>query len=129
MKKLGGFTLIELILFITVTGILASTILLSTSALFVKTPSLQSNLVASSYVTQCIEYFIGQRRTFGYGTIPCPSTTIPSFDTALSGYTLTLNIACTTINTDANYKTLTVTVVGTGNNTGSASSTVVFANY
>jgi hypothetical protein len=131
MKKLSGFTLVELILFITVTGILASTILLSSLTLLRNTPSIQSSLVASAFVTQNIEYYIGLRRTSGYSAIPCPNTTIPAFDAALPpmGYVLTENIACTTINGDANYKTLTVTVAGTGNNTGSATATVLFANY
>jgi Tfp pilus assembly protein PilE len=129
MKNQSGFTLIELVLFITVTSILASTILLSTVTLLRNTPSIQSNLVASGIVTQNIEYYIGLRRTLGYASIPCPNTTIPSFDTGIAGYTVTENIACTTINGDANYKTLTTTATGTGINTGAATSTVLFANY
>jgi type II secretory pathway pseudopilin PulG len=129
MKKIRGFTLVELILFITVTGILASTILLSSLTLLRNTPSIQSNLVASAYATQNAEYYIGLRHTLGYSAIPCPNTTVPSFDTTIAGYVLTESIACTTISSDANYKTLTVNVVGTGGNTGSATVTVLFANY
>jgi type II secretory pathway pseudopilin PulG len=129
MKKSNGFTLIEMVLFITVTSILASTILLSTSALLRGTPTLQSNLVASAYVTQNIEYYIGLRRTQGYSAIPCPSTTVPSFDTSITGYTVTESISCTTLNGDANYKTLVTTATGSGINTGAATATILFANY
>ena len=125
MIKQRGFTLIELILFIIVSAVLANTILLSTSTLLRNTPSLQNSISASAIVSQCIEYFIGQRRNSGYAAIPCPSTTLPSFDVGIAGYTVALNIACTTINTDANYKTLTVTVTGLA----SATSTIIFANY
>jgi type II secretory pathway pseudopilin PulG len=129
MKKQCGFTLIELVIFIAVTSILASTVILSTLMLLRNTPSIQSNLIASGIVTQNIEYYIGLRRTLGYSAIPCPNTTIPSFDTGIVGYTVTESIVCTTINGDANYKTLTTTATGLGTNAGSATSTILFANY
>lgn len=129
MIKIRGFTLVELLLFITVTAILASTILLSSSTLLRNTPSLQSSLGASIVASQALEYYIGLRRTLGYSAITCPSTTLPPYAPAISGYTLSINIVCTTINSDANYKTITAIAKGIGNNTGSASVSTLIANY
>jgi type II secretory pathway pseudopilin PulG len=125
MKKQSGFTLIELVLFIVVSAVLANTILLSSSTLLRNTPSLQNSIVATSIVSQALEYYIGQRRNNGYTAVTCPSTTLPSFDTGIVGYTVAVNIACTTINGDANYKTITVTVTGLASSTSS----VILANY
>jgi prepilin-type N-terminal cleavage/methylation domain-containing protein len=125
MIKQRGFTLIELILFIVVSSILMSTILLSSSTLLRNTPSLQNSIEASAIVSQALEYYIGQRRNSGYAAVTCPSTTLPSFDTGIAGYSVAVNITCTTINGDANYKTVAVTVTGLASSTAS----VILANY
>ncbi len=129
MKNQHGFTLVELILFIVVTSILASTIILSTMTLLRNTPSIQSNMLATAIVTQNLEYYIGLRRTIGYAAIPCPNTTVPGFDTGLAGFTVTESIVCTTINGDANYKTITTTATASSPSTGAVSATVQIANY
>lgn len=125
MKKHNGFTLIELVIFIVVTGILASTILLSLSTGLTKAPNALKSTIATQTANQCMEWFIGQRKLIGYSAITCPSTTVPSFCTSPSGYTLAVNIVCTTINSDASYQTITVTVSGNGD----AQLTTLIANY
>ena len=72
-----------------------------------------------------MEWFTGQRQLNGYASITCPSSAVPAFCSAPSGYTLAVSITCTTISSDANYKTLTVTVSGDGN----ASLSTLFASY
>lgn len=125
MIKNKGFSLIELILFIVVTAILASTLLLAFNNVLVNSDTSRNQIVAQMTAQQCMEWFVGQRLSNGYSSIACPSTTVPSFCTAPSGYTISVNSACTTISSDANYKTITVTVSGNGD----ASLTTLIANY
>ena len=115
MKKITGFTLIEVLILLVVSSLLASTILLTIGTAAQKMPGLSQNTIALQSARKCIEWFIGQRRLNGYSSVTFPSSTVPTFCTKPSGYTLTVNIVCTTINTDANYKTITVTVGGLGN--------------
>jgi prepilin-type N-terminal cleavage/methylation domain-containing protein len=120
-----GFTLIELILFIVVSSILASTILLALSAALHSTPVMHNQVIANQLADQCMEWYIGQRRTQGYSALSCPSTPSPSLCGTASGFTVNSSIACTTINSDSNYKTITVTVSGAG----SATLNLLIAGY
>ena len=122
MKKQIGFTLIELIVFIVIIGILGSTFFISFNNALNNTGSAQDNLKALQTATQCMEWFIGQRRLKGFSSLSCPSTSVPSFCTATG---LTVNIACTTLSSDSNYKTITVTVSGAGD----ATLTTLIADY
>lgn len=112
MRNAAGFTLIEILLVIVVTGLLASTLLLGLNNAAMNMPRLKNNAIADQAAKQCIEWFLGQRRLIGYSAFSCPSTTVPTFCSAPSGYSVTVNVVCTTINTDTNYKTITVTVSG-----------------
>lgn len=117
MKKMQGFTLIELIIFIVVTAILANSILLMFSTSLLKTPVLRQQIIANQTAKQCMEWFVGQRRFTGYATLTCPSTPSPAFCSVPSGYAISNTITCTTLNGDANYKTITVAVSGLGDAT------------
>ncbi len=128
MKKQVGFTLIEVLLLIIVSSILAMTILLSLQTATKNMPNQLYNMTATQTAKLCLEWFVGQRRLQwgnGYLSVTCPSTAVPFTCVAPSGYTLSVDIACTTINSDANYKTITITVTGSGNATLSA----LIANY
>ncbi len=117
MRRQKGFTLIEVLILIIVAGITGSAIVLALSTALRSTPQFLQHGIAGQTARNCIEWFIGQRRLIlgdGYTSITCPSSTVPAFCTAPSGFTLAVNVACTTINSDANYKTITVTVSGSG---------------
>lgn len=114
MRNTSGFTLVEVLIFLVVSGILMSTILLSMISSVRKEPVALQNMIANQTARKCMEWFVGQRQLNGYGTFSCPSTSVPSYCTAPSGFTVAVNITCTTINTDASYKTITVTVSGKG---------------
>jgi prepilin-type N-terminal cleavage/methylation domain-containing protein len=120
-----GFTLIELVVFIVITSLLASAILLSLVSSLQKTSTLHQQVVASQLAKQCMEWFIGQRRANGFTTLTCPSTPSPTMCTTLSGYTINNSITCTTLNGDSNFKTITVTVSGAGD----ATLTSLIASY
>jgi len=122
MKKLtkknqNGFTLIELILFILITGLLASTLLMAFYTALQKMPSVHQQMIATQSARRCMDWIIGQRKLNGLSSVACPSSSTPTFCTVPSGYTISVNITCTTLNSDANYETATVTIGGNGNAT------------
>ena len=125
MARQAGFTLIEILLLLIVLGLLGSTMVLTFRNTMQQTPTVFKNLIALQTAKQCIEWFSGQRQLNGFASISCPSTAVPSFCSAPSGYTLAVSISCTTISSDSNYKTLTVTVSGNGN----ATLSTLFASY
>jgi type II secretory pathway pseudopilin PulG len=125
MMKQQGFTLVEVIIFIVVTSILSSTMLIAFNAGFNKAPVLLENTIATQTAEQCLEWFVGQRQLFGYTAFSCPSTAVPAFCTAPTGYTIAVNIVCTTISGDTNYQNISVTVSGKGN----ATMNTLVANY
>ena len=128
IKKVKGFTLIELVIFIVITSILASTILLAFNAALRETPTARENNIATQTAKKCIEWYVGQRQLNGYTSV-ATGTTVPSFCTAPAGYTVTVNVATTTYNGDNNYKTITVTVTGPAGIGSRDSATTLIANY
>jgi type II secretory pathway pseudopilin PulG len=120
-----GFTLIEVLLLIIVLGLMGSTMVLVFRNATQQSSTLLSNTVALQSARQCMEWFTGQRQLNGYASITCPSTTVPSYCSVPSGYSIAVSITCTTISSDASYKTLTVTVSGNGN----ATLSTIFASY
>lgn len=115
MKNQTGFTLIELIIFIVILGLLINSIVLTLRAVLINTPTLNQQMIAMQTARQCMEWFIGQRRINGASSLICPSTPSGTLCTAPSGYTISTSITCTTLSTDTTYKTITVTVSGNGN--------------
>jgi type II secretory pathway pseudopilin PulG len=125
IQRCQGFTLIELIIFIIISALLAKTILLSLVTIGQNTPAIHAQVIATQTANQCMEWIIGQRRLNGYTSFTCPSTPTPSVCTAPSGYSISTSISCTTIGTDTNYQTVTVTVSGLGG----AVLTTLFGEY
>lgn len=125
IKKNKGFSLIELVIFIIICGILLSSIFLYSKIIIPNKVSIKQQITAYLAAQQCIEWFLGQRYINGYASLSCPSTPVGKLCTAPSGYTVSTSITCTTINGDSNYKTITVSVTGPWNSTYST----VIANY
>ena len=113
----SGFTLIEVIIAIIILALVGRVILFAMTSLTTSMPTLQNNVIALNLARECMEWFVGQRQLQGYASITCPSSTVPSFCTTPSGYSIAVNITCTTINSDTNYKTVSVTVSGNGSAT------------
>lgn len=112
MKNIYGFTFLELIIFIIILSLAISTLFLVFTTAVQRVPLIYQQNIASQLAQQCMEWFIGQRRMSGYSTLVCPST--PTFCPTVAGYTVSTAITCTTLNSDSNYKTITVTVSGLG---------------
>jgi type II secretory pathway pseudopilin PulG len=127
MNKHSGFTLIELIMFIIITAILGTTILIAFVYGLNRSPVISQNSTASIAAQQCAEWFMGQRKTNGYTSISCTNPNTPSYCTSNmpAGYTITTSCSTTTIASDSNYETLTINVSGQGN----AILTLVLGNY
>lgn len=109
-----GFTLIELIIFIIVIGLLATTLLLVMNIALQSSPTLHRQLIANQTARMCMEWIVGQRQLNGYDSLPCDSSTVPVFcsENAPNGYVLAVDTSCPVIAGDSHYKTLTVTVTG-----------------
>ena len=108
----GGFTLIEILVFIIITSLVMDVLLLSANTALVKTPNVHQQWVALQTAKRCMEWFLEQRRLNGYTALTCPSTPSASACTAPSGYTVSNSVACTTWNSDTTFKTITVSVAG-----------------
>lgn len=110
-----GFTLIEILVFIVVSSLLMSTILLGAMTALRSAPGVHQQWVAMQTARQCMEWFLEQRRLNGYTALSCPSTPSASACSAPSGFSVSTSISCTTWNSDTSYKTITVTVSGLAN--------------
>jgi prepilin-type N-terminal cleavage/methylation domain-containing protein len=130
IKNQRGFTLIELIIFIVVTSILAGTLLLSYQITLVNTQAIHNDAIAIQIADQCMEGFIGERRLLGFSNanLACSgSPTLPGVCTSLTGFTVSAAITCSpTLSGDsATSRTVTVSVSGLG----SATLTSLIAAY
>jgi len=117
VKKIQGFTYIELLVFVIVTSLLMTVILLGATQTLRNTPTVHHQWVAVQTARKCMEWFLDQRRLNGYSSLSCPSTPAASACSAPSGFSVSNSISCTTWNSDSNYKTITVTVSGLANAT------------
>jgi type II secretory pathway pseudopilin PulG len=129
MNKTHGITLIEMIIFIVVLGILAKG-LLNTYVIVLRSAGSVSRLMtASNVATKCINWYIGQRGIYGYASITPPGTVVPNFCTAPAGYSIATSVSNTTISPDtvSNYKTIVVQVRYGG--ALQASESILIANY
>ena len=104
--------MIEILAFIVVSGLLMSVILLGANSALRTTPTVHRQWVAIQTAQECMEWYLEQRRLNGYSALTCPSTPSASACSAPSGSSVSTSIACTTWNSDTNYKTITVTVSG-----------------
>ena len=114
-KHSSGFTLIEIVIFVVATAILAAAVLTAGRTGLISAPATSNQISANMLAQQCMEYLLGARLLSGYDTFTCPSTPSGTLCNSPSGYTVTPNVVCTTLSGSANFKTLTVTVSGNGN--------------
>jgi prepilin-type N-terminal cleavage/methylation domain-containing protein len=123
--KQHGFTLIEVLVFIVISGLLMSVILLGSNLALRQAPSVHQQWVAIQSAQRCMEWFLQQRRMKGFTALTCPSTPTAAACSVPSGYSINTSIACTTWQGDSTYKTITVSVSGLA----SASLSVQIGDY
>ena len=121
-----GFTLIELIIFIVILGILGVSILMTFSVALKNTPKVESASIATELAQQRMDVIFGQRKIVGFVSMADPCVSTPSLPvcTTPAGYTVTSSIANNWLG-NTEFKTITITVAGTG----TASLTSMVGNY
>lgn len=135
MKKIKAFSLIELIIFIVIMGIIA-TLLVSLYATTLKNSAVINNQnTASKIAARCMDWYLGERFINGFNSanLNCanPPTT-PTFCAASAGYTITSLITCPTLYGEpGKYKIITLEVSGTTSATksGNAILSSMIADY
>lgn len=132
IKLQGGFTLVELVIFIIGVSILISGIFLTFTQTITYLPTVHNNLIALQLADQCMEGFIGERRLLGFADarLNCSnSPPLPSVCTTLSGFTVSATINCTPTLAGDTATSRTITVRVTGSSSGSATLTTLIADY
>lgn len=117
MKQMAGFSLIEMVIFIVVTGIAVAGIFTAFRTATENGVGVHSQTVASNLANARMAVILGQERMLGFSsfTDPCASGSPPAVCTlpsALSAYSVSSTIVAEAIGGDSNYKIITVTVSG-----------------
>lgn len=115
--KTEGFTLIELIIFIVVVGLLAAGILLAFNNILAKSVTPHDQNLAVQLAKERMEIILGQRWAVGFAGFsdPCDPGPGPALCSALpSGFAVASTI--TTL-ADPNFKSITVDVTGSSSAT------------
>lgn len=127
MKKSQGISLIELIIFIVIMGILAGAILFPGISVFKSVGTVHGLNVAAQSATRCMEWYLGRRHISGFANISCPSSIVPAICTVPSGYTIAVEVSCGNSTGDLNYKIVNVSV--DNNNITPVGLSLQIANY
>ena len=130
---MAGYSLIELIVFIVVLGILGAALFTGFSTALMTSASSQPGLDATQLAQQRMELILAQKRRLGFAGFvsttfdPCtsaPPSTQPVCISIPAGYTVSSTLTANW-NGNANYKVITVTVTGKDQ----ASLVALVANY
>ena len=122
--RASGFTLIEVVIFIVVSGVLAAGLIVAmTSSVRGTSQAGQTDMAAEIAQTR-MELILAQRRSAGFSAFadPCPG---PAVCTAPTGYAVSSSIVSGWSGDPTNYKIVTVTVTGYFSTTATA----LVANY
>jgi len=108
----AGFTIIELVIFIVVIGILASALLLGVHQVLISSTEPEKNIQAIQLAEQRMELILGQRKILGYANFsdPCASGPGPAICTLPPGYSISQPTV--SLDTDPNFSIITVQVTG-----------------
>ena len=118
-----GFTLLEVIMFIVIAGVLVAGLFAALGSAMYKAPKAGQIDRAADIAQQRMELILAQRRASGFATLAdaCPGPTVCTLPT---GYAVAVTIANNWAG-DTNYKVVTVDVTGLF----AATATALVANY
>ncbi len=122
--RVSGFTLIEVVVFIVVAGVLAAGLIVAMSSTVRGTSQAGQTDMAAEIAQTRLELILAQRRRVGFAAFadPCPG---PAACTAPTGYAVTSSITAGWGGDPVNYKVVTVNVTGYFSTTATA----LVANY
>ena len=120
----NGFSLIEVIVFIVVLGVLAAGLVVAFSSPLRNSPQAGRLDLVAELAQQRMELILAQRRAVGFAAFvdPCPG---PAICTPPTGYTVTSSIVAGYGGDPTNYKVVTVNVSGPS----PVTATALVANY
>jgi len=123
MNQESGFTLIELIVFIIIIGVIATGLFLAFNVSLEKQPDMQATEIANHLARQRMDIILGQRSMLGFSSYadPCPG---PAICNSVPGYAVSSSIQNNWGGNTA-YNIISVTVSGKAN----ANLQTVVANY
>lgn len=119
-----GFSLIEVIVFIVILGVLMAALVIAFASPLLSSPDAGRLDLAAELAQQRMELILAQRRAAGFAAFadPCPG---PVICTPPTGYAVTSSIVAGYGADPTNYKIITVNVSGTS----AISATALVANY
>ena len=119
-----GFSLIEVIVFIVILGVLMAALVIAFASPLLSSPDAGRLDLAAELAQQRMELILAQRRAAGFAAFadPCPG---PAICTPPTGYAVTSSIVAGYGADPTNYKIITVNVSGTS----AISATALVANY
>lgn len=125
-RNCNGFSLIELIIFIAVTGFIVSGIFTTLQMSLTHSPKSKQADRAIELAQERMDIIIGEKTINGFSSLtdPCTAGSPPAICTTESGYTVSSTIT-TGFNGNNNLKEIVVTVTGTG----TASITALVGDY
>jgi type II secretory pathway pseudopilin PulG len=123
----AGFSLIEVIVFIVVLGVLLAGLIVSLASPLRNSPEAGRLDLAAELAQQRMELILAQRRAAGFAafTDPCSPGPGPAICTPPAGYTITSSIASGFGADPTNYKVISVAITGNA----SITATALVGNY
>lgn len=122
MKRMqSGFSLIELVFFIAIIGVLAAGLSVPFSTLFTQAHTINDQTRAVELAKEGMEFAIGQRRLKGFAAVSTSTVQCGSTPCIVGNNTLAVTV--TSLNVD--FKKIRSIVTGAGN----ATLTTIVANY
>lgn len=119
-KNMLGFSLIELVIFIVIIGIIVSGVFLAFSTTLQKTSATNPQTIANELASARMDIILGWRRNNGFSAVssdPCASgpPAVCAIASGITGYTVTVTINPYSVGADSNYKLIDVLVTGPQN--------------
>ncbi len=113
-----GFTLIELVIFIVVVGLVIASVFVPLQTILENSPNPNYQAIVTALAQERMEIILAQRYINGFASLtadPCPGLGVCV--AAPTGYTISPAVITSpfTVNGDAAYKQIVVTVTGPGN--------------
>ncbi len=127
IRRAAAFSLLEMIIFIVVLGVLLASIVAAMTSPLRNSPQAGGLDAAAELAQQRMELILGQRRVAGFAAFadPCSPGPGPSICTPPAGYAVASTIVTGFGGDPTNYKTVTVNVTGTA----AITATALVANY